>query len=303
MNSKERVLTAFACGIPDRVPINYLANPGIDGRLKAHFGLAVDDHEGLRQALGVDFRAVAAAWQDQRHHRTLEQNDLYRRMQLQNGAIRGGIEASAHPAINATSWTDDLAVFAYEPDRFSSYTYAGAAAEMSVALRPYDGSRAAELLDSALAAMAWAESEGAEANPAGDSSGAAPERAVQLIADQRNVAAAALLLATGDSEWHELFLRTAAFLDDSPDDDTWAFRARYVEIPGIEVRTMTGRIRGGQRINFDVPSETDPEFGPGYWMAISGLSSPSKLPTAAQPSGTAGLFQRISPMPVAAFHL
>ncbi len=140
--------------------------------------------------------------------------DLYRRMQLQNGAIRGGIEASAHPAINATSWTDDLAVFAYEPDRFSSYTYAGAAAEMAVALRPYDGSRAAELLDSALAAMAWAEGEGAEANPAGDSSDAATERAVQLIADQRNVAAAALLLATGDSEWHELFLRTAAFLDD-----------------------------------------------------------------------------------------
>jgi hypothetical protein len=39
MQSKERVLTAFARQEPDRVPINYLANPGIDGRLKRHFGL------------------------------------------------------------------------------------------------------------------------------------------------------------------------------------------------------------------------------------------------------------------------
>ena len=61
-SSKERVLTAFAREVPDRVPINYLSNPGIDGRLKAHFGLANDDHEGLRQALGVDFRAVRAPY-------------------------------------------------------------------------------------------------------------------------------------------------------------------------------------------------------------------------------------------------
>jgi hypothetical protein len=62
MTSKERVLTAFARQIPDRVPINYLANPGIDRRLKAHFGLSEDDTEGLRQALGVDFRSVAAPY-------------------------------------------------------------------------------------------------------------------------------------------------------------------------------------------------------------------------------------------------
>lgn len=59
---KERVLTAFARQEPDRVPINYLSNPGIDLRLKQHYGLAADDHEGLRQALGVDFRGVAAKY-------------------------------------------------------------------------------------------------------------------------------------------------------------------------------------------------------------------------------------------------
>ncbi len=62
MTSKERVLTAFARREPDRVPINYLANPGIDRRLKEHFGLAPEDNEGLRVRLGVDFRGVGARY-------------------------------------------------------------------------------------------------------------------------------------------------------------------------------------------------------------------------------------------------
>jgi hypothetical protein len=55
MISKERVLTAFGHGTPDRVPIDYLANPAIDGRLKRHFNIAAGDDESLRSALGVDF--------------------------------------------------------------------------------------------------------------------------------------------------------------------------------------------------------------------------------------------------------
>jgi uroporphyrinogen decarboxylase len=58
MTSRERVRRAFAHEIPDRVPIDYLANPDIDRRLKAHFGLHSDDDEGLRRALGVDFFEV-----------------------------------------------------------------------------------------------------------------------------------------------------------------------------------------------------------------------------------------------------
>lgn len=58
MNSKERALLAFAHQTPDRVPVDYLYNTGIDLRLKAHFGLREDDNEGLRQALGVDFRQL-----------------------------------------------------------------------------------------------------------------------------------------------------------------------------------------------------------------------------------------------------
>ncbi len=58
MTSKERVLTAFSHNTPDRVPIDYLANPGIDARLKQHAGLDSGDDEALRRLLGVDFYEV-----------------------------------------------------------------------------------------------------------------------------------------------------------------------------------------------------------------------------------------------------
>lgn len=62
MSSKERVLTAFARQEPDRTPIDYSSNPGIDRRLKAHFGLKESDGEGLLRALQVDFRGVSAPY-------------------------------------------------------------------------------------------------------------------------------------------------------------------------------------------------------------------------------------------------
>lgn len=68
MTSKERVQRALHHEIPDRVPINYMANPGIDQRLKVHFGLAADDTEGLLQALGVDFRFVEVPYIGPRLH-------------------------------------------------------------------------------------------------------------------------------------------------------------------------------------------------------------------------------------------
>jgi uroporphyrinogen decarboxylase len=62
VSSKDRVLTAFARQAPDRVPIDYFSNAGIDSRLKKHFGLEAADDEGLRRRLGVDFRGVWAPY-------------------------------------------------------------------------------------------------------------------------------------------------------------------------------------------------------------------------------------------------
>ena len=68
LTAKQRVQRFFARQVPDRVPINYLANSEIDHRMKAHYGLTKDDHEGLCRALGVDFRGVGAPYIGPRLH-------------------------------------------------------------------------------------------------------------------------------------------------------------------------------------------------------------------------------------------
>lgn len=62
LRPKDRVLNTFHHQVPDRIPIDYMTNPGIDQRLKGYFGLAEDDDEGLLQSLGVDFRVVNAPY-------------------------------------------------------------------------------------------------------------------------------------------------------------------------------------------------------------------------------------------------
>ena len=84
LTSKERVLTAFAHQEPDRVPVDYLSNPGIDQRLKAHYGLQPGDDEGLLQALGVDFRGLWVPYAGPKLHpdlpgRTVDEWGIHRR--------------------------------------------------------------------------------------------------------------------------------------------------------------------------------------------------------------------------------
>lgn len=58
MNSKERVKRTFRHEETDRVPIDYMANPNIDRRLKEYYGLDINDNDGLNDRLGVDFRRI-----------------------------------------------------------------------------------------------------------------------------------------------------------------------------------------------------------------------------------------------------
>lgn len=62
MTSKERFLKTINYEKPDRIPINYHSNPGVDTRLKQYFGLRADDNDGLADALGVDFRGAGAPY-------------------------------------------------------------------------------------------------------------------------------------------------------------------------------------------------------------------------------------------------
>ena len=76
MTSKERVLTTFARQQPDRVPINYMCNAGIDLRLKKHFGLGDNDDEGLWRALGVDFRCIEAKYIGPKLHQDIPERGV-----------------------------------------------------------------------------------------------------------------------------------------------------------------------------------------------------------------------------------
>ncbi len=125
--------------------------------------------------------------------------DVYRRMQGDDGGIRGGIEASEHPQPNDSSWTDNLAVFVFEADPWSSYLYAGVAAEMAVVLGRYDSEKANEYKASALLAMEWAERQPQH-----------PTKA-EKVQDQRVVAAAALLKLTDDQRWNDVFVELTTF--------------------------------------------------------------------------------------------
>lgn len=76
MTSKERVLATFRFEKPDRVPINYHSNPLIDRKLKEHFGLEYDDHEGLAKALGIDFRGIGPRYKGERLHKEVKDRQV-----------------------------------------------------------------------------------------------------------------------------------------------------------------------------------------------------------------------------------
>ena len=76
MHSRERVLTVLHKGVPDRVPVDYSSNPGIDRRLKEHFGLQPDDGDGLLDALGVDFHGIGARFVGPSRHRNMPERGI-----------------------------------------------------------------------------------------------------------------------------------------------------------------------------------------------------------------------------------
>jgi endoglucanase len=129
--------------------------------------------------------------------------DVFKRMQLPDGAIRGGIESAEHPQKYEASWQESLTVMAYGPGIWSSYVYAGTAARAAYVLRDLQPKLAQEYERSALAAMEWAEAAWAE----GDG------HDYSEVADSRNLAAAELYRLTRDDNWNQLFLDTTAFTD------------------------------------------------------------------------------------------
>lgn len=125
--------------------------------------------------------------------------DFFKRLQTEDGGIRGGIESGGHPKGQEASWQESQQVFAFAPDAWSSYKYAAVAAQAAYVIKDIAPARAQGYLESAIKAMRWAYAE----EPNGD----------WVIQSERNLAALELYRATGDRRWHDLFLSETVFND------------------------------------------------------------------------------------------
>lgn len=134
--------------------------------------------------------------------------DIYRRMQLPDGGIRGGVESSEHPNEGSTSWQESLTVLAYAPDHWSSYLYAGVAARAAHVLKLLDKNDEALIWEeSAIKAMEWAEIEYEKWANSPDYK-KVHNWAKKAVQEERNLAAVELYRLTQKKQWHQLFLST-----------------------------------------------------------------------------------------------
>ncbi len=123
----------------------------------------------------------------------------------------GNIDQARFGTGTETSWDNDIKVYVFAPDVWSTYIYAGVAAETAVVLRQYDSARADAYAESATRAMSWAESQWAGIT------GDKRDQLAPSVDPQRATAAAAMLMLTSDDHWNDVFA-DASTLDEQPAD-------------------------------------------------------------------------------------
>jgi endoglucanase len=132
--------------------------------------------------------------------------DLYRRLQNQDGGIRGGIQSITDPKRGEMSWQESGEVYAYAPDPWASYIYAAGAAQLAQWLKSHNPELSKTYQTSALRAMAYAEREQPKLTD---------KDSPKEIRDRRNHAALELYRLTQDLKWHQLFITTSHFQEAS----------------------------------------------------------------------------------------
>jgi endoglucanase len=147
--------------------------------------------------------------------------DFYRRLQTEDGSIRGGIESASNPMLGEPSFLEHQAVFVYAPDHISTYKYAAIAAKMARILRDIGKSELADLFEKS-ALSAWTAAERGYRDPDSyyaDALAAAQTTDVfssipwetrraalqKTAAEYRAAAAASLFRLSGSPEYEEIF--------------------------------------------------------------------------------------------------
>jgi len=141
--------------------------------------------------------------------------DMYRRMQMPEGGIRGGVESSEHPSEGTASWQERLTILAYAPDHWSSYIYSGVAARAALILKMLGENDKALIWEtSAVKAMKWAEVEYEKWTKSPDFIKIIDDGTKRNVLSERNLASVELYRLTGDKLWHRIFILTQDFISD-----------------------------------------------------------------------------------------
>ncbi|MGF1448405.1 MAG: glycoside hydrolase family 9 protein [Opitutales bacterium] len=141
--------------------------------------------------------------------------DLYARLQLPDGGVRGGIESTEHPFSGEASWQESLLVGVFAADPESSAIFAAAAARASRLVAPFNARRAQDLRASAIAAWDWIETNG-EACLRGIVARGEKTDLNQLrraVRQKKTLAAVELYHLTGDARYHQTFLKDSFLLN------------------------------------------------------------------------------------------
>ena len=211
--------------------------------------------------------------------------EVFRRMQTEDGGIRGGIESATNPQYGDGSWGESLEVYAYAPDVWSSWEYAAAAAKLADALADYDPDAATGWLTSARAAMDWAEARvptGADYD--------------FTLANSRNLAAAELYDTTGEARWHDLFRETYTYVDgpNAPD-----YRAEQLEAAFVYARTEQSgayaalQANGIEALRLDARTVRDVGGTSGFGYQTNAYAPYGWGNTGQQPNHSADTFLRL----------
>lgn len=144
----------------------------------------------------------------------LWQMPCWRRLQLPDGAVRGGYGYGwGCPPATTSSMLRSAGVYA--PDHVTTLHYAAAAARAARVLKAFDPARAEEYLASARKAWAWAEKHGSPTDPEYQRVAKFDRDFARHLRDHRALAAVELLAATGQNAFDEAFRQSSELADRS----------------------------------------------------------------------------------------
>ncbi len=207
--------------------------------------------------------------------------DFYKRLQLPNGGIRGGIEAEEHPVWGQGGWQDSWKAFAYAPDFWSSWYYAGAAAQMAYALREKAPELSFDYRKSAEAAFAYAE---ATYFPALEAEGHKWTRSARARAIlERERAAVELFRLTLEEQYNKIYLEIRK--DSSYDSDfVYALLPNGIGCESVKRACRTAILAAADRalthagqLPYHLPSEDPASEYAGPWAHICTVTKNTEL--------------------------